>query len=48
GIVIAFPSLVTAGLDKGPKEDPNKVKIQLQMPTQQQEDDSTPPPVQIK
>jgi tripartite ATP-independent transporter DctM subunit len=45
-MVIAFPGLVTAGLDKGPKVDSSKVKIELKMPTQ--EDDSTPPPIQIK
>jgi len=47
GLVIAFPGLVTAGLDKGPKMDPSKVKIELQIP-QQQDDDAEPPPITIK
>jgi hypothetical protein len=47
GLVIAFPGLVTAGLDKGPKMDPSKVKIELQIP-QQQDDDAEPPPIQFK
>jgi len=29
-VVIAFPQLVLAGLDNGPKIDPNKVQIQIQ------------------
>ncbi len=49
GIVIAFPGLVTAGLDKGPKMDPSKVKIELQIPSQQdQPADEEPPPIVIK
>jgi TRAP-type mannitol/chloroaromatic compound transport system permease large subunit len=42
GMVIAFPALVTAGLDNAPKVDPSKVKIEIQPPPS---DDSTPPPV---
>ncbi len=39
-IVIAFPGLVTAGLDKDLKIDPSKVKIELQAPPQY---DNAPP-----
>ncbi len=41
-IVIAFPGLVTAGLDDGPKVDPSKVKIELQAPPNEE---PAPPPV---
>lgn len=47
GLVIAFPGLVTAGLDSGPKIDPSKVKIELPMPGQES-DEPPPPPVQFK
>jgi TRAP-type mannitol/chloroaromatic compound transport system permease large subunit len=40
GIVIAFPQLVTAFLDKGPSVDPNKIEIVI--PPQETE---PPPPV---
>ena len=40
-IVIAFPGLVLAGLDKDLKIDPSKVKIELQAPAQ----DDNPAPV---
>ncbi|WP_119417980.1 TRAP transporter large permease [Desertibaculum subflavum] len=46
-IVIAFPGLVTAGLDSGPKIDPSKVKIELPMPGGLS-DEPPPPPVQFK
>ncbi|MBS0521742.1 MAG: TRAP transporter large permease subunit [Proteobacteria bacterium] len=39
-LVIIFPGMVTGGLDKGPKVDPNKVKIELQAPPT---DDAAPP-----
>jgi TRAP-type mannitol/chloroaromatic compound transport system permease large subunit len=39
-IVIALPGLVTAGLDKGPKVDPSKVKIEIQAPSTEE----APPP----
>jgi TRAP-type mannitol/chloroaromatic compound transport system permease large subunit len=41
GIVIAFPQLVTAFLDKGPTLDPSKVKIEIQ---QQEEPAEEAPP----
>ena len=41
GIVIAFPQLVTAFLDKGPTIDPSKVKIEIQ---QQEEPAEEAPP----
>jgi TRAP-type mannitol/chloroaromatic compound transport system permease large subunit len=41
-LVIAFPQLVLAGLDSGPKLDPSKVKIEIQ------EDQSQIPQIQIK
>jgi TRAP-type mannitol/chloroaromatic compound transport system permease large subunit len=41
GIVIALPGLVTGGLDKGPKVDPSKVKIEIQAPSTEE----APPPV---
>lgn len=44
GILIAFPGLVTAGLDQGPKIDPSKVKIEIPMPSADQEE---PPPVKF-
>ncbi len=49
GLVIAFPGMVTAGLDKGPKMDPSKVKIELQIPMQQDDQpaDEEPPPIVI-
>lgn len=40
-IVIAFPGLVMAGLDKDTKIDPSKVKIELQAPAQ----DDSPAPI---
>ena len=40
GLVIAFPGMVTAGLDKGNNVDPSKVKIELQAPSTDE-----PPPV---
>ncbi len=40
GLVIAFPGMVTAGLDKGNGVDPNKVKIEIQAPPA---DDAGPP-----
>ena len=43
-LVIAFPGMVTSGLDKGPKMDPSKVKIELQIQTQPPDE---PPPVII-
>jgi TRAP-type mannitol/chloroaromatic compound transport system permease large subunit len=42
GLVIGFPVLVEAGLDSGPKIDPNKVQIQVAPPP---DDDDTAPPV---
>jgi tripartite ATP-independent transporter DctM subunit len=36
GLVIAFPSLVLAGLDSGPKIDPSKVQIQIQEPSEEE------------
>ena len=36
GLVIAFPTLVLAGLDSGPKVDPSKVQIQIQAPTEEE------------
>ena len=33
GLVIAFPGLVTSGLDKGPKKDPAKIEIKIDVPT---------------
>ena len=42
--VITFPSLVLAGLDTGPKIDPNKVKIEIQQPDQSDTDQ----PLQIE
>jgi TRAP-type mannitol/chloroaromatic compound transport system permease large subunit len=36
GLVIAFPTLVLAGLDSGPKMDPSKVQIQIQAPTEEE------------
>jgi len=45
-IVIAFPWLVTSGLNKGPKIDPSKVKIELQIPVQPQTEE--PPPIIFK
>jgi TRAP-type mannitol/chloroaromatic compound transport system permease large subunit len=47
-IVIAFPWLVTAGLDKGPKLDPAKVKIEIQGPAAIPGASDDPPPVIIK
>jgi TRAP-type mannitol/chloroaromatic compound transport system permease large subunit len=46
-IVIAFPWLVTAGLDKGPKQDPSKVKIEIQAPPVPGTSDE-PAPIVIK
>jgi TRAP-type mannitol/chloroaromatic compound transport system permease large subunit len=44
GIVIAWPGLVTAFLDKASDVDPNKVKIEVPQETQEQQDrDSAPP-----
>ena len=40
-LVIAFPELVTAGLDKASTVDPSKVKIELQTPPS----DESPPPI---
>ena len=40
GLVIAFPGMVTAGLDKGNGVDPSKVKIEIQAPPSE---DSAPP-----
>jgi TRAP-type mannitol/chloroaromatic compound transport system permease large subunit len=37
GLVIAFPRLVLAGLDSGPKVDPSKVQIQIQGPSSDEE-----------
>ncbi|HYM30101.1 MAG TPA: TRAP transporter large permease subunit [Candidatus Cybelea sp.] len=45
-LVIAFPTLVLAGLDKGPKIDPNKVKIEIQQ--QPSDSDQGPPQINIK
>ena len=39
-LVIAFPGMVTAGLDKGNGVDPSKVKIEIQAPPSE---DSAPP-----
>ena len=39
-LVIAFPGMVTAGLDKGNNVDPSKIKIELQAPSTDE-----PPPV---
>ncbi len=36
GLVIAFPTLVLAGLDSGPKMDPSKVQIQIQEPSDEE------------
>jgi TRAP-type mannitol/chloroaromatic compound transport system permease large subunit len=36
GLVIAFPTLVLAGLDSGPKVDPSKVQIQIQEPSDEE------------
>jgi TRAP-type mannitol/chloroaromatic compound transport system permease large subunit len=36
GLVIAFPRLVLAGLDSGPKVDPSKVQIQIEEPADQE------------
>jgi TRAP-type mannitol/chloroaromatic compound transport system permease large subunit len=36
GLVIAFPRLVLAGLDSGPKIDPSKVQIQIQEPSDEE------------
>ncbi len=44
-LVIAFPVLVLAGLDTGPKIDPRKVKIEIQTP---QGDTDQPFQIQIK
>ncbi len=41
GLVIAFPQMVTAGLDKGNGVDPSKVKIEIQAPPSE----DTPAPV---
>ena len=41
GLVIAFPQMVTAGLDKGNGVDPSKVKIEIQAPPTE----DTPAPV---
>ena len=35
-LVIAFPTLVLAGLDSGPKVDPSKVQIQIQEPSDEE------------
>ncbi len=35
GLVIGFPELVTAGLDKGPTQDPKKIEIKIDVPTPQ-------------
>ena len=40
GLVIAFPRMVTAGLDKGNGVDPSKVKIEIQAPPSE---DAAPP-----
>ena len=42
-LVIAFPGMVTGSLDKGPKIDPNKVKIEIPAPL----GDDEPPPILI-
>jgi len=44
-LIIAFPGLVLAGLDSGPKMDPSKVKIEIQEPTG---DDGQIPQIEIK
>jgi tripartite ATP-independent transporter DctM subunit len=44
GIVIAFPQLVLGGLERGPKVDPSKVKIEIPQMDYQDE----PPPIIIK
>jgi len=41
-ILIAFPDLVMAGLDSGPKVDPSKVKIEI---PQMDFEDQPPPPI---
>jgi TRAP-type mannitol/chloroaromatic compound transport system permease large subunit len=40
-LVIAFPGMVTAGMDKGPKVDPGSIKIEIEAPPS----DDAPPPV---
>jgi TRAP-type mannitol/chloroaromatic compound transport system permease large subunit len=44
-LVIAFPQLVTLGLDKGPKLDPSKIEINIQPPPS---DSDSPAPVIIR
>jgi TRAP-type mannitol/chloroaromatic compound transport system permease large subunit len=44
GIVIAWPGLVTAFLDKASDVDPNKVKIEVPQETQEQQDQDSAPP----
>jgi tripartite ATP-independent transporter DctM subunit len=46
-LVVCFPLMVTGLLDRGPKGDPSKVKIELNIPMQQDQDDE-PPPIQFK
>jgi TRAP-type mannitol/chloroaromatic compound transport system permease large subunit len=45
-LVIAFPLMVTGLLNRGPKSDPSKVKIELMAPPQ--DEDDSPPQIQIK
>jgi tripartite ATP-independent transporter DctM subunit len=42
GLVIAFPGMVTAGLDKTPKLDPSKVQIQIAPATADDEEPAAP------
>jgi tripartite ATP-independent transporter DctM subunit len=44
GLVIAFPEMVTAGLDKGPKKDPSKIEIKIDVPTPDIQMPNIPPP----
>jgi TRAP-type mannitol/chloroaromatic compound transport system permease large subunit len=44
GLVITFPELVTANLDQGPKKDPTKIEIKIDVPTPDIQVPNIPPP----